>query len=235
MTENGFHTNLNPGFAADEAPLILTVPGLGNSGPTHWQTRWEQDLDDIERVELGVWDQPQRNIWVNQLNLAIRAAGRPVILVAHSLGCHAVAWWAQMERPAYGSPVVGALLVAPAEVDTHPADKRVSAFQPSPLGLLPFPSILVASRDDPYIHFERALRLGIFWGSSVVDAGALGHINADSGVDDWGFGKKLLSSLFAVSRGEPFVVPEYGDPDEADDLYDPAADAPAHSLVSRHL
>ena len=50
-------------------------------------------------VELGMWDQPHRNTWINQLNLAIRAADRPVILAAHSLGCLAVAWWAQPEQP----------------------------------------------------------------------------------------------------------------------------------------
>lgn len=215
-------------------PLILTVPGLGNSGPAHWQTRWEQDLDDIERVELGLWDKPQRNAWVNQLNLAIRSAGRPVILVAHSLGCHAVAWWAQMEQPAYGNPVVGALLVAPAEVDSHPADARVAAFKPSPIGLLPFPSVLVASRNDPYIHFERALRLGIFWGSHVVDAGAAGHINADSGLEDWRFGKNLLARLIASANGAPLDVADYASQEEDDD-YDSAADYVAGSLVHTHL
>jgi predicted alpha/beta hydrolase family esterase len=89
--------------------MILTVPGLGNSGPQHWQSHWENDRDNCERVDLGVWDRPVRTLWVNKLNLAIRQyADRPVILVAHSLGCLAVAWWAQYERPAYGTPVAGA-------------------------------------------------------------------------------------------------------------------------------
>lgn len=186
----------------DDAPLILSVPGLGNSGRNHWQSHWEDERDDMVRVDLGSWDKPHRNLWVNQLNLAIRNAGRPVILVAHSLGCHAVAWWAQMENPLYGNPVVAALLVAPAEVDSHPADARVAVFQPSPIRLLPFPSILVASRDDPYMQFERARRLGTFWGSRVVDAGHLGHINADSGLEDWAFGKRLLARLQAEVRGD---------------------------------
>src|SRR5262245_5536541 len=79
------------------APLVLTVPGLNNSGPAHWQTLWEQRLSDCRRVELGMWDKPHRNTWVNKLNLAIRTADRPVVLAAHSLGCIAVAWWAHFE------------------------------------------------------------------------------------------------------------------------------------------
>src|SRR3546814_20328511 len=96
-----------------ESPLVLAVPGLNNSGPGHWQTIWETTRNDCERVDLGMWDRPHRNTWVNKLNAAIRQADRPVILVAHSLGCIAVAWWAALERPPFGSPVAGALLVAP--------------------------------------------------------------------------------------------------------------------------
>jgi predicted alpha/beta hydrolase family esterase len=176
-------------------PLILNVPGLENSGPTHWQSVWEREYDDIARVDLESWDRPHRNGWVNKLNLAIRDAGRPVILVAHSLGCHAVAAWAAMERPAYGDPVVGALLVAPPEVDVAPMDDRLKAFSPSPKAPLPFPSIVVASQDDPYIQFHRARRLAQFWGSRFADAGHVGHVNAQSDLGVWSFGQFLLRRL----------------------------------------
>ena len=46
-------------------PILLTVPGLGNSGPTHWQSIWERERADCRRVELGMWDEPHRNVWVN--------------------------------------------------------------------------------------------------------------------------------------------------------------------------
>ncbi|BAK65392.1 hypothetical protein SLG_07170 [Sphingobium sp. SYK-6] len=180
---------------AARTPLILTVPGLGNSGPTHWQSIWERELEDCARAELGSWEKPNRNGWANQLNLAIRRAGRPVILVAHSLGCHAVAWWAALERPAYGEPVIGALLVAPPEVDVAPTDSRLKPFGPAPRGPLPFPSIVVGSHDDPYIRMHRARRLAQFWGSRFADAGAVGHINAASGLGAWPFGQFLLRTL----------------------------------------
>ena len=60
---------------------------------------------------------------------------------------------------------------------------------------LPFPSILAASRDDPWIAFGRARRLARIWKSRFVDAGWLGHINADSGIRDWPFGQFLLRQL----------------------------------------
>lgn len=186
------------GFAAfDEtaSPLILLVPGLGNSGPDHWQSRWEQEREDCRRVELGMWDKPHRNTWVNQLNLAIHRAARPVVLVAHSLGCLAVAWWVRYEQPTSDTPVRGALLVAPPEVDFFPADERLSQFAPTPPDPFPFPSILVASRNDPFVGIHAARRLARTWGSQFADAGAIGHINADSKLGSWQFGKFLLDRL----------------------------------------
>lgn len=176
-------------------PLILTIPGLNNSGPAHWQTLWEQQRADCRRVDLGMWDRPHRNTWVNKLNLAIHRVDRPVVLVAHSLGCLAVAWWAHWEQPPAGGPVVGALLVAPPDVDTTPGDQRLRAFAPTPQDRLPFPSIVVASRNDPYIDYRAARILARTWGARFADAGRVGHVNASSNLGDWPFGRFLLDQL----------------------------------------
>lgn len=178
-------------------PAVLLVPGLCNSGPAHWQSIWERQRADCSKVELGTWDDPHRNTWINNLNLAIRAAGRPVVLVAHSLGCLAVAWWATYEQQEWANPVVGALMVAPPEVDFFPLDERVARFAPTPSETLPFPSRFVASRNDPWMGFHTALALARRWGSELVDAGNAGHINADSGLGDWQFGQEQLALLLA--------------------------------------
>lgn len=175
-------------------PLILTVPGLGNSGPGHWQTVWEDMLPDCRRVDLGLWDEPHRNTWVNKINLAVARADRPVVLVAHSLGCLAVAWWAEFEQPRDGK-VIGALLVAPPDVEDRPLDRRLTRFAPCPQGELPFASFLVASRNDPYMRIGAARRLADTWGSRFADAGEAGHINAQSGLGEWAFGQLLLDQL----------------------------------------
>jgi len=56
------------GSNGSRPPLILTVPGLNGSGPSHWQTLWEQTRDDIVRVDLGNWAAPRRNAWVTRLD-----------------------------------------------------------------------------------------------------------------------------------------------------------------------
>lgn len=183
-----------------EDPLVLIVPGLNNSEPQHWQSRWESERDDCRRVDLGMWDDPHRNTWVNKLNFAIHQANRPVVLVAHSLGCLAVAWWVEYEQPSYGNPVVGALLVAPPDVDRPGADPRLARFGACPRGPLPFPSFLAASQNDHYCALRTSRMLASDWDSSFVVAGEVGHINADSGLGDWAPGKDLLARLLRTHR-----------------------------------
>ena len=185
------------------SPLILTVPGLGGSGPSHWQTLWEQSRPDTTRVELGMWDAPHRNAWVTKLDQAIRQAQAPVVLAAHSLGCLAVAWWAELAGQPFGWPVAGALLVAPADVDRTGAPHALSTFSPTPARPLPFPSILVSSSDDPWISSHRSRELANAWGSFHIDAGPQGHLNAASGIGWWEEGQALLDRVLdaASDRG----------------------------------
>jgi len=182
---------------SDQEPLVLLVPGPEDIGPGHWQDIWANEDPNCRRVDLGDWDNPQRNSWVNRLNLAIDRAQRKVILVGHSLGCMTVAWWAHLEKPSWGDPVIGALLVAPPEVDFFPRDERLSKFAPTPVEPLPFPSIVVASQNDDWAGQHTARWLAKHWESQFVDAGKLGHINAASGVGRWTAGRQLLASLRA--------------------------------------
>lgn len=181
--------------------VILTVPGLGGSGPSHWQTLWENARPDTNRVELGMWATPHRNAWVTKLDQAISSARAPVILAAHSLGCLAVAWWAQLAAQPYGWPVAGALLVAPADVDVRGARPELAAFAPAPTQPLPFPSIVVASSDDPWVTIDRAHSLAVEWGSHFVEVGAQGHLNAASGVGWWPEGQELLDRVILAAGG----------------------------------
>lgn len=171
---------------------VLVLPGLGSSGPDHWQTLWEQRYG-YERVVQDDWEHPSLGAWVERLDDAVERTPGPVVVVAHSLGCAALAHWAP-RAPA--RKVVGALAVAPADVDSemHTPDE-VRCFSPLPLAELPFPTIVVASRTDPYVRFARAQQIAVGWGARLVDAGRLGHINADSGVGEWPEGHRLLEEL----------------------------------------
>lgn len=189
------------------APLILLVPGLGNSGAGHWQTHWEAKLPDSShphclRVVQTNWDQPEAAHWVSALAAAIdkahaQAPERPVLLAAHSLGCHTVAWWAQME-PRCASRVAGALLVAPPAPDFMPNYPPLAGFAPAPLAPLPIKAKLVASRNDPYADFAQSQRMAQGWAVPLLDAGALGHINAQSDLGDWPQGMAWLLGLLAA-------------------------------------
>jgi predicted alpha/beta hydrolase family esterase len=182
--------------------VVLTIPGLWNSGPDHWQSAWERERTDCHRVELGCWDDPIRNVWMSRIDQAVHDARSDVVLVAHSLGCHAVAWWAKLLGPSGLSRVKGALLVAPPDVDLEDADPRLARFGPTPGVTLPFPALLVASRDDHYATIDRASAMAALWGAFLVDVGALGHINAASGLGDWPQGQQLLSLLAGDGRGD---------------------------------
>ena len=187
-----------------DEPLTLIVPGFGGSGADHWQTHWESEQENCHRVELGMWEAPQTAIWADRLGSAISEASRPLILVAHSLGCHAVAWWNMLERSGARN-VLGALLVAPPDVENVPFSSALSPFAPVVRARLPFPSILVASRNDPWANYGESKRMARIWGSRLIDAGPLGHINADSGIRNWPYGKFLLRRL--ISATAPSQVP----------------------------
>src|SRR5687768_8137255 len=98
---------------------VLILPGLGNSGPDHWQTHWERAYPEFLRVVQENWDTPSADAWVDRLHREIIASTTPAILVAHSLACCLVARWA-LKR---SGPVAAALLVAPSDVEapTYPA------------------------------------------------------------------------------------------------------------------
>ncbi|ALD21621.1 RBBP9/YdeN family alpha/beta hydrolase [Hymenobacter sp. DG25A] len=169
---------------------ILTVPGLGSSGPLHWQSQWEQHYG-YRRVEQHNWDQPVYADWVMQLEAAVAAAGPNVVLAAHSLACATVAHWARTTQ----LTLAGALLVGPADVDRPDFPTEAVGFAPMPLQKLPFPSIVVASTNDEYVTLARAQHFAQAWGSRLVNVGAKGHLNSDSGLGLWPEGHALLREL----------------------------------------
>lgn len=172
---------------------ILIVPGLGGSGPEHWQTRWEARDPRCVRVLQDDWDRPDLDGWCARLEQAVRDADSEVVLVAHSLGCLTVAHWAR--RGSVGA-VRGALLVAPPDVESlERCPSALHGFAPMPRETLAFPSILVASRDDVYADIDCARELAIAWGARFVDVGEQGHINAESRLGEWPQGRALLAEL----------------------------------------
>lgn len=161
---------------------ILLIPGLGNSGPDHWQSRWDAKLPTARRVEQEDWDRPRLEAWTERIIKAVDAAERPVIFVAHSLGVLA----AIHASPYVRGPIVGGFFVAPPSRAAIEAIAEVDpAFTELPPKGLPYPSAVIASRDDPYTSYADSEALARHLGSELVDAGNSGHINAESGHGPW--------------------------------------------------
>ncbi len=171
---------------------VLILPGWQNSGAGHWQTLWEQQ-HGWHRVEQHDWMRPLRGDWSARLEETVVDADGPVVLVAHSLGCILTAWWAAHSRNTH--KVQGALLVAPGDVEHPDVAALLPGWTPIARQTLPFPSVLVGSRNDPYCAYERVQSLAQAWGAEFVDLGERGHINAESGLGDWPAGLALLTPL----------------------------------------
>jgi hypothetical protein len=170
---------------------ILMVPGWQGSTPGHWQSRWERNLTTARRVELPDWLRSGKDNWVGAIISGVATSARPVVVVAHSLGVLAAVHSA-LKLP-HGA-IAGAFLVAPADVDdaaSWPVADGAAwpesglGFAPVPLGRIPFPSMLLASSNDPYCRPERARHFAAAWGSQLVEVGPAGHINAESGHGPW--------------------------------------------------
>lgn len=175
-------------------PNILLLPGWQNSGPDHWQSRWEA-AHGYTRVVQHDWMRPLRGDWISRLEDVVLDQPEPVVLVAHSLGCLLVAAWASHSRNTHR--VQAALLVAPGDAEVEALRPVLASWSPLPLQRLPFKSVLVGSRNDPYCAEARARLLANAWGSEYIDAGHQGHLNTESGLGLWPDGHALLTALMA--------------------------------------
>jgi predicted alpha/beta hydrolase family esterase len=168
---------------------VLTIPGLWNSGPQHWQTYWEARHPSFTRVQQRDFSHPDRSEWVANLEMAVTDCDRPPVLAAHSLGCSLVAQWSE---DCGGQGVLGAFLVAPSDVEApdYPIEGRTFSYMP--LSKLPFPSIVVASSNDQYVSIDRAKQFAKAWVSRLVIIGDAGHVNGASGHGPWPDGEEML-------------------------------------------
>ena len=114
---------------------------------------------------------------------ALRRAVRRVAAAVHAV-------------PHLGDKVAGAFLVAPPDVaNPEIRPKHLMTFGPYPRDPLPFPSLVVASRNDPFGTYEHADDMAAAWGALMLDAGEAGHINAESGHGPWPEGTMVFAQF----------------------------------------
>lgn len=178
----------------------LIVPGFGGSDEGHWQQLWLIDHSQAKLVEQRNWSRPVLTEWLFALEAEL-AKNPGSLVVAHSVGALLVANLAG--RPA-SRHVGGALLVAPCDLEiTERYHPGAIDFGPMPEQSLPFPAMLVASRNDPYMTYDRAHTLAKAWGAELTDLGATGHINIASGFGRWPRGYELAAELRARAEYGP--------------------------------
>ncbi len=204
-------------------PHVFLLPGWLDSGPSHWQSRWQARYG-YTRVEQHDWQRPLRGDWLARLDEVIAnhlnalntlsntqqltlsnkglAASYPpkstpaapnIVLVAHSLGCHLVAAWAAASR--HRAAVRGALLVAPPDLTQADLPPDLVNWRKPVLQALPFPAICIVSSNDPFGRLNAGRAMATAWGARCVEAGPLGHINGDSGLGDWPAGHAMVLDL----------------------------------------
>lgn len=142
----------------------------------------------MARVHQRDWEHPVCDEWANTLDESVRDVGEPPILVAHSLGCLAVAHWT-----ARSSRAVHAMLLVAVPDPSGPVFPRDAVgFSAVPRTLSGRRVTVVSSSDDPYSSTAYTLQRVADWDAEHIGLGPVGHINAASGLGDWPLGWTIV-------------------------------------------
>ena len=136
------------------------------------------------------WNDPNLVDWSSRVRRDINRIPGKILIVAHSFGVLA----AVQAASDHNERIAGALLVAPAD----PEKFDVADYMP--VGHLGFPSVVVASTDDHWMSLARAAHWADLWGSDLVNLGASGHINEETGFGPWSEGLEILQRLRRASE-----------------------------------
>ncbi|MFN5779816.1 MAG: RBBP9/YdeN family alpha/beta hydrolase, partial [Novosphingobium sp.] len=135
---------------------VLFVPGLRDRVEDHWQTHAARAFPGSVTVAPLTEDRLSRAARVAALDAALNSIAGDVVIAAHSAGCLMVAHWALASTRSTRA----ALLATPADVELplppgYPTYDELSAngWLPIPRAPLPFPTLVVASRNDPLARF----------------------------------------------------------------------------------
>ncbi|CAM4159196.1 hypothetical protein F901_02716 [Acinetobacter dispersus] len=177
---------------------VLIIPGLRDHVASHWQTILETRLAKVRSVPPLQEDKLNCAKRVAAIQAELEKIQGPVILVAHSAGVLMAIHWAAQ----YQHSIQGALLVTPPDLNDvwpehYPSPKilRQAGWSPLPNQVLPFPSIVAASVNDPLAHFNAVAVMAKTWGSVLINLGAVGHLNPVSGFGSWPQAEQLIQQL----------------------------------------
>ena len=170
---------------------LLIVPRIGGAALGDWPSRWRAKLSTARFVHPPDPADRRREAWIEAVAGAAREARRPALFVGHGLGATAIVDAAA----ALGEvDIRGAFLVTPP--DERGLGRLAGAeWTPPPSAPLPWPSVVVASRNDPLGAYDVVAALASDWGADLVDAGEAGGLDALSGHGPWPEGLMRLAAL----------------------------------------
>ncbi|ERP30874.1 RBBP9/YdeN family alpha/beta hydrolase [Chitinivibrio alkaliphilus] len=169
---------------------ILTLPGLGGSPPTHWQSLWEKK-HGYRRIEQNPWDHVSFPHWAEKtVHTLSTLHDTPIVLIAHSMGTHVAARIASDPDLSVG----GLFLVAPPDLTSPLLRGKISGFS-TRVRPLSIPVEVHISTDDPYSSVETARAFAASLGGSTVFHRNGGHLNADSGIGFWSEGHACFKNF----------------------------------------
>jgi predicted alpha/beta hydrolase family esterase len=169
---------------------VLIVPRLGGAGGGDWPSRWRAKLSTARLILPGDAGATGRKAWTDAIAEAVRAARRPVLFVGHGLGAAAVA---NSAFALGGADVRGAFLVAP--TDRAGLERIAGPGWSVPRAPLPWPSVVIASRNDANSGYNEVAALAADWGAELIDAGPAGGLDASSGHGPWPEGLMRLAGF----------------------------------------
>src|SRR5690606_10572506 len=182
---------------------VLIIPGLRDHVEEHWQTLLASGLQKVRTVEPAETNKLNCANRVARIQAELEKIEGPVILVAHSAGVLMTVHWAALHH----ANIQGALLVAPPDLSESwpanypsPEELRQEGWEPLPTYKLPFPSIVVASTNDHLASFEAVEHMAAQWGSQLVNAGAVGHLNPAAGYGAWPDAEQYILQLDALGQ-----------------------------------
>lgn len=156
----------------------------------------------LVRFAPSNWDEPDLAEWIAALERAVASAPTSRFLVAHSLACLLVAHWSQASR----TKIDGAFLVSVPDPTAQAFPSKASGFANAPEEPLRFPSLIVASTNDPYGSLAYMRKRAEDWGGELIVAGGLGHINGASGLGDWPEGWEMFRAFVQAQLARSVAI-----------------------------
>jgi predicted alpha/beta hydrolase family esterase len=193
-----------------QALTTLIIPGFQGSEDAHWQTWFQSKIKNSQRVHQN-WDEPILAYWAENVRNSIDKCNGKVWIIAHSFGCLA-AILAGIDR--YKN-IAGAMLVAPADperftlggvLEESELDGSESIRSLIPTHPLPFPTLVIASDDDPWMQASKVQLWSDIWNSEFISLPSAGHINTASGFGPWDAGLTLFNN-FQVAQSTHAIKP----------------------------